>query len=137
MTQPEYTGPTFNVHAHLCAPEDVERLPIPYNRVYNLTENPRRRFARKFAICGDALSSPERLAALSHKDSVQVINCLPHFAYGATEKELIRRADELNDYLAAQTQGKPRFIPIATIPPPSRAGGENAARCGRSMRCGR
>ncbi|MEX0805527.1 MAG: amidohydrolase family protein [Candidatus Binatia bacterium] len=129
MTQLEYTGPTFNVHAHICAPDDVERLPIPYNRVYNLTEDTRRRFAQKFAICGDALAGPERIAALSHKDSVQVINCLPHFVHDATESELIRRANELNDYLAGQTRGKPQFIPIATIPPPSRAGGENAARC--------
>ena len=129
VNQLEYSGPTFNVHAHICAPEDIERLPIPYNRVYNLTEDTRRRFARKFAICGDGLASPERLAALSHKDSVQVINCLPHFAHEATEKELIRRADELNDYLAVQTQGKPQFIPIATVPPPPRTGGENAARC--------
>ena len=128
-TQAEYTGPTFNVHAHICAPDDVERLPAPYNRVYNLTEDTRRRFARKFAICGDALASTERLAALGHKDSVQVINCLPHFAIEAGEKELIGRADELNDYLAGQTQGKSQFVPIATIPPPPRVGGENAARC--------
>ncbi len=129
MAQAEYAGPTFNVHAHICAPDDIERLPTPYNRVYNLTEDTRKRFARKFAVCGDALASTERLAALGHKDSVQVINCLPHFDHEAKETELIGRADELNDYLAGQTQGKPQFIPIATIPPPPRAGGENAARC--------
>jgi predicted TIM-barrel fold metal-dependent hydrolase len=129
VTQAEYSGPTFNVHAHICAPDDIERLPAPYNRIYNLTEDTRQRFAHKFAICGDALASTERLAALGHKESVQVINCLPHFAPEAGEKELIRRADELNDYLAGQTQAKPQFIPIATIPPPPRVGGDNAARC--------
>jgi aminocarboxymuconate-semialdehyde decarboxylase len=125
----EYGGPIFNVHAHVCAPDDVERLPIPYNRVYNLTEDTRRRFARKFAICGDGLASPERLTSLGHKDSVQVVNCLPHFTQDATEKELIRRAGELNNYLAGLVHGKSQFIPIATIPPPPRCSGEAATRC--------
>jgi aminocarboxymuconate-semialdehyde decarboxylase len=129
VAEEEYSERTFNVHAHICAPDDIERLPTPYNCTYNLTEDTRRRFARKFAICGDALASPERLAALGHEGSVQVINCLPHFAREAGEAELIRRADALNDYLASQTQGKSQFIPIATIPPPPRAGSENAVRC--------
>ncbi len=129
MAELEYTGSIFNVHAHVCAPDDVERLPIPYNRVYNLTEDTRHRFARKFMICGDGLASAERLAALGHKDSVQLVNCLPHFSHEASAQELVRRADKLNDYLASLIQNRPQFIPIATVPPPPRCGGQAGARC--------